>query len=153
MERPETQAAAPWTNGDSSPSPPSAKDRVVCTHWLSLTVLPKMASKVFRRTWSASGSTSWYKAAWVARILAEMQAQPQPEKTFWNINLPHLPPGEDELTPRVPSHPARSPLNVSYIQDGTGYVYSASYASRPRDPGSDVEACFGGNVAVSLLHV
>lgn len=92
-------------------------------------------------------------AAWVARILAETHAQPQPEKTFWNINLPHLPPGDDELPPRVTCHPARSPLNVSYIQDGAGYVYSASYASRPRDPGSDVEACFAGNVAVSLLHV
>jgi 5'-nucleotidase len=91
--------------------------------------------------------------AWVAKILAETHVQPQPEKTFWNINLPHLPPDADELPPRISCHPARSPLNVSYTQNEAGYVYSASYASRPRDPGSDVEACFTGNVAVSLLHV
>jgi hypothetical protein len=48
---------------------------------------------------------------------------------------------------------ARSPLKVSYRKEPQGYAYSASYAERLRDAGSDVEACFNGSVAVSLLHV
>lgn len=99
-------------------------------------------------------TVNWQRtASWAAEILTETHLQPQPEKSFWNINLPHLPPGADEIPQRMTCHPARSPLNVSYTQNEAGYVYSASYASRPRDPGSDVEACFSGNVAVSLLHV
>ena len=92
-------------------------------------------------------------AAWVAAILQETHLQSHPPKSFWNINLPHLAPGQTDLPPRIPCPPARSPLNVSYTRNEHGYAYSASYASRPRDPGSDVDVCFSGNVAVSLLHV
>jgi 5'-nucleotidase len=92
-------------------------------------------------------------AAWIAEILRETHPQPQPGGSFWNINLPHLSGDQTELPPRIQCHPARSPLQVAYEKKDQGYAYSASYASRPRDPGSDVEACFGGNVAVSLLHV
>ncbi len=90
---------------------------------------------------------------WVTDILAETHAQEQPHGSFWNINLPHLPATNAALPRRVRSTPARSPLNVAYIQSEHGYAYSASYASRPRDPGSDVAACFDGNVAVSLLSL
>lgn len=92
-------------------------------------------------------------AVWMAEIVAERHAQEHLHSTFWNINLPHLPAGSAELPPRVICHPARSPLNVSYRKADEGYTYDASYASRPRDPGSDVEACFGGSVAVTLLRV
>lgn len=92
-------------------------------------------------------------AAWMAEIVRELHAQEHTHSTFWNINLPHLPAGAAELPPRVQCHPARSPLNVSYHKAEAGYTYNASYASRPRDPGSDVEACFGGRVAVTLLQV
>jgi 5'-nucleotidase len=96
----------------------------------------------------------WSRAStWIAEILRETLAQEQPQHAFWNINLPHLPPGADSLPPRILCQPAHSPLNVAYTSNEHGYAYSASYASRPRDPGSDVEACFSGNVAVSLLHV
>lgn len=96
----------------------------------------------------------WNRAStWIAEILRETLAQEQPQRAFWNINLPHLPPGTDPLPPRILCQPAHSPLNVAYTPNEHGYAYSASYASRPRDPGSDVEACFSGNIAVSLLHV
>ncbi|MEO6739537.1 MAG: 5'/3'-nucleotidase SurE [Chthoniobacteraceae bacterium] len=91
--------------------------------------------------------------AWVAKILQEIHPQDHTDGTFWNINLPHLPSSHAALPPRITCKPARSPLPVAYRKDEQGYAYSASYASRPRDPGSDVEACFGENVAVSLLHV
>lgn len=92
-------------------------------------------------------------AAWVAEILREQHPQEHPPRSFWNINLPHLPPQAQALPPRIPCPPARSPLNVSYRQSEHGYAYTASYASRPRDPGSDVDVCFSGNISVSLLHV
>lgn len=92
-------------------------------------------------------------AAWMAQIVRETHAQDQPHSSFWNINLPHLPSDQTELPPRILCQPARAPLNVSYRKEAQGYAYSASYASRPRNPGSDVDACFSGNVSVSLLHV
>ena len=99
-------------------------------------------------------AVDWQRtAAWMAEIVREMNVQDHPHSTFWNINLPHLPADHTLLPPRIFCHPARSPLNVSYRKEAQGYAYSASYASRPRDPDSDVEACFSGKVAVSLLRV
>jgi 5'-nucleotidase len=92
-------------------------------------------------------------SSWIAELLRETLAQDQPQRAFWNINLPHLPAGKAPLPPRILCQPAHSPLNVAYTIGEQGYAYSASYACRPRDPGSDVEACFSGNVAISLLHV
>ncbi|WP_395752372.1 5'/3'-nucleotidase SurE [Prosthecobacter sp.] len=99
-------------------------------------------------------AVDWQRtAAWVAELLQETLTREQPQRTFWNINLPHLPAGSSALPARVLCQPANSPLNVSYRKEAGGYAYNASYASRPRDAGSDVEACFGGSVAMSLLQV
>jgi len=99
-------------------------------------------------------TVDWQRTArWVTEILDETHAQEQSHGSFWNINLPHLPATHAALPPRIRSTPARSPLNVAYTQNEHGYAYSASYASRPRDTGSDVAACFDGNVAISLLCV
>lgn len=92
-------------------------------------------------------------ATWVAEILQEIRTENQPHRSFWNINLPHLPAGPTLLPPRVRCEPAKSPLAVAYTKGENGYLYSASYASRPQDPDSDVAVCFGGNVAVSLVGV
>lgn len=92
-------------------------------------------------------------AAWAAQILQSVVPRQQAADTFWNINLPHMPPAQTVLPPLMDCQPARSPLNVAFTQSEHGYAYSASYAERPRDPGSDVAACFGGHVAVSLLRL
>lgn len=92
-------------------------------------------------------------SAWVARLIEEMTRTKLSDGEFWNVNLPHHPPGALDLPERVPCQPARSPLNVSYESTDAGHLYTASYAQRPRDPGSDVEACFSGRVAVSKLRV
>lgn len=99
-------------------------------------------------------AVDWQRtASWIARILQEIHEAEHPARSFWNINLPHLSPHIRELPQRIHCTPARSPLNVSYAKNEHGYAYTASYAERPRDPGSDVDACFSGHVAVSLLHV
>ena len=98
-------------------------------------------------------------SGWAAQVLTTLNAQEKTQGEFWNINFPHLPPGDLAMPEMVPCLPAQSPLGVSYEVKSADamwpkeFRYSASYASRPRDPGSDVEACFGGRVAFSRLRI
>jgi 5'-nucleotidase len=95
---------------------------------------------------------------WAARLLRDLALEDLKPGEFWNVNFPHHPPGEMTPPEVVECPPARSPLRVSFekcelADGGAAFHYSASYAQRPRDPGSDVEACFGGKIAVSRLRV
>lgn len=97
-------------------------------------------------------------SGWTRQVLGELLAEPLADGQFWNVNYPHLPAGPMELPERVACHPCRAPLNVSYestvvTPEVTSHLYSATYASRPAEPGSDVAVCFGGQVAVSRLRV
>jgi 5'-nucleotidase len=88
----------------------------------------------------------------VLRLLPELLARPCPPGSFWNVNLPHLRPGDPE--PEVVECPLDSrPLPVAFRREGDVFVYAGDYHSRPRDSGADVEVCFGGRIAVSLLRV
>jgi 5'-nucleotidase len=95
---------------------------------------------------------------WIADILRETHPQDHPAQVLFGTSTsriwPARPDGSAATHPEA-TLPAR-PLAFDRwptTQNEHGYAYSASYASRPRDPGSDVDACFGGNVAISLLHV
>jgi 5'-nucleotidase len=91
-------------------------------------------------------------AAWVRRLLPDLLARPCPPGAFWNVNLPHLDPGSPD--PEVVHCPLDTrPLPVAFRREGESFVYAGNYHARPRDAGSDVEACFGGRIAVSLLRV
>lgn len=72
---------------------------------------------------------------------------------FWTVNLPHLQDGGAE--PDVVFCPQeRHPLLVSYEQIGDNEVqYVGDYHDRPRREGSDVDVCFGGDIAVSRVSV
>ena len=98
--------------------------------------------------------------AWTAHLLAQIQTEVPTPGTFHNINFPHLPPAQTALPAIFPTHPARSPLGVEFaITEPLGtplvteYFYTASYASRPRDPGSDVEATFNGHISWSQVII
>ncbi len=100
----------------------------------------------------------WPRAgAWTAQILAALQKETLADGEFWNVNLPHLPPGALPLPKMLAATPARRPLNVSFSSAAEGvdtvYHYTARYAARPQDEGSDVAACFSGRVAVSRLGI
>ncbi len=73
--------------------------------------------------------------------------------SFWNVNLPHLEAGSE--TPRlVDCWQELLPLEVRYEVDEAGKLhYKGDYPSRARVPGSDVDVCFGGNIAVSLASI
>jgi 5'-nucleotidase len=72
--------------------------------------------------------------------------------TFWNINLPHLQPGEPE--PEIVfCQPCTKPLPVNYRIEGDEFYYVGNYSQRERTKGSDVEVCFSGNIAITQLKV
>jgi 5'-nucleotidase len=72
--------------------------------------------------------------------------------TFWNVNLPHLQPGEPE--PEIVfCQPCTKPLPVNYRIEGNEFYYVGNYSERERTKGSDVEVCFSGNIAVTKLKV
>ena len=95
---------------------------------------------------------------WTRQVLLELFAQPLRDGEFWNVNYPHHPAGSIDMPARIPCHPCRAPLNVSYETARTGpsvtsLRYTASYASRPVEEHSDVAVCFGGRIAVSRLRI
>lgn len=95
----------------------------------------------------------WQRAAaWVTPILRDLTSRPWTPGTFWNINLPHLPSGAPDpevvfckLDP--------SPLAVSYHVEADLWQYNGIYHQRPRERGSDIDTCFGGAIAVTLVTV
>lgn len=95
----------------------------------------------------------WTRAAdWVSALLNRLCRQPVQQGTFWNVNLPHLDPGAaDPEVVFCPLDP--NPLPVAYHRDGDRYVYAGNYHGRPRQQGSDVQVCFAGGIAVSLLRL
>jgi 5'-nucleotidase len=86
------------------------------------------------------------------QVLAELFHRPLEAGCFWNVNLPHLQPGEPE--PEIVFCQAcTKPLPVNYRLDGDDFYYVGEYGKRDRTPGSDVDVCFAGNIAVTQLKV
>jgi 5'-nucleotidase len=93
----------------------------------------------------------WERAtAWTLTVLRDLLALPCPAGAFWNINLPHLAPGDPE--PEVVFCPLDPmPLPLSYHRDGDTLHYNGDYHRRLRRPGTDVDVCFSGRIAVTRL--
>lgn len=95
----------------------------------------------------------WQVASrWTKRVLAELFQRPVSPGTFWNVNLPHLAPGSPEPD-IVFCKPSTEPLPINYVVEGEYYCYKGDYDQRDRAPGTDVDVCFGGNIAVTLLSL
>jgi 5'-nucleotidase len=95
----------------------------------------------------------WNRAGrWAEAILHRLMAQPWEPGTFWNVNFPH--PELDQPEPDVVFCPLDpSPLPLRYSVDGDRSAYAGDYQSRRRRPGFDVDVCFGGRIAVTLIRV
>jgi 5'-nucleotidase len=93
-------------------------------------------------------------AARAGRVVRDLLARPWEPGTFWNVNLPHIGPGGPEPDV-VFCGLDTSPLPLAYrLEDGGRLAtYCGDYQSRARAEGSDVEVCFGGRIAVSLVRV
>lgn len=95
----------------------------------------------------------WDTAArWTAKVLADLLNRSPEVGTYWNVNLPHLEPGD--LDPDVVfCQPCTQPLPVNYRIEGNDYYYVGEYAKRDRLFGSDVDVCFAGKIAVTQLRL
>ena len=95
----------------------------------------------------------WDRAtAWTARVLEDLLAREHNRGEYWNVNLPHLVPGEPD--PEIVfCTPCTQPLPVNYRLEGDELHYEGVYSDRARDPGADVDLCFSGNITVSRLHL
>lgn len=99
-------------------------------------------------------SLDWEKAAGrAAPVIAELLADPPELGHFWNVNLPHPDPGgrEPEV---VRCGQERHSLHVHYVEKTPGELtYVGDYHERSRIPGSDVDVCFSGDIAVTLTSL
>jgi 5'-nucleotidase len=112
--------------------------------------LPGIAISHYRQ---GQRAIDWELAAHLtAKVLLTLCQQPLSPGTYWNVNLPHLEPGakEPEI---VLCRPCTQPLPVAYQLDGEVFIYKGDYSKRNRDPGGDVDICFGGKIAVTQLAV
>ncbi len=89
-------------------------------------------------------------ASWIVPVLRELLSRPWTPGTFWNINLPHLP--LDAPAPDVVFCPLDlTPLPLSFRRESESLHYDGDYHQRRRQPGADVDVCFGGRIAVTRL--
>jgi 5'-nucleotidase len=95
----------------------------------------------------------WQRAAtWVTPILKELMARSVEPGLFYNVNLPHLSAGEHE--PEIiwcPLDP--NPLPLSYRHEAEGFSYDGDYQTRRRKPGTDLDVCFSGNIALTAIRL
>jgi 5'-nucleotidase len=95
----------------------------------------------------------WERATQLAtRVLDKLLSIPLEPGSFWNVNLPHLEPGDPE--PAMVFCPlCTQPLPVGYEMDGDRLRYVGDYSQRLRDRGSDVEVCLAGNIAITQIRL
>jgi 5'-nucleotidase len=96
-------------------------------------------------------SIDWEVASrWAAQVIALLWEQPLPKGSFWNVNLPHLPPNSPD-PPIIFCKPSIHPLPVQYRIEDDVFYYRGEYSERDRAPGTDVDVCFSGNIAVTQI--
>ncbi len=96
----------------------------------------------------------WPRASrWAVRVLADLLAMPVEPGRFFNVNFPALP--ADAPEPEAvfcPLDPNPLPLTYRH-EDDDHHIYSGIYHDRPRKPGSDIDVCFGGRIAITELRL
>jgi len=112
--------------------------------------IPGIAISHYRK---GKRNVDWDVAArWTAGVLADLLNRPPELGTFWNVNLPHLEPGDPD--PEIVfCEPCKQPLPVNYRIEGENFYYVGEYAKRDRTPGTDVDICFSGKIAVTQLRL
>ncbi|BAZ07733.1 stationary-phase survival protein SurE [Calothrix sp. NIES-3974] len=112
--------------------------------------IPGIAISHYRR---GKLAYNWDAAVrWTTSILTDLLSRPLEAGCFWNVNLPHLLPEQPE--PKVVFCPAcTKPLPIDYRLEGESFYYAGNYQQRDRTPGSDVDICFSGNIAITKLHI
>ncbi len=112
--------------------------------------IPGMAISHYRKP---KQQIDWDVAAqWTAEVISKLQDHPSQPGSFWNVNLPHLEPGTP-MPEMVLCEPCTQPLPIQYRVEGDSVHYVGDYASRDRIPGSDVDVCFSGQIAITQIRL
>jgi 5'-nucleotidase len=112
--------------------------------------VPGIAVSHYRK---GNRNVDWDVAArWTAGVLADLLNRPVEPGTFWNVNLPHLEPGDPDPDVVECEH-CTQPLPVNYRIEGDNFYYVGEYALRARTAGTDVDVCFSGKIAVTQLRL
>lgn len=82
------------------------------------------------------------------QVLETLLALPSEPGCFWNVNLPHLQPGDPEPTVVFCSC-CTQPLPTQLEVEDQGVMFTGAYGDRAHDAESDVAVCFGGNIAIT----
>jgi 5'/3'-nucleotidase len=88
----------------------------------------------------------------VMRIARELVSRPWEPGTFYNVNLPSPTEGDD-VPNVVECFADPNPLPVRYRFEDGAFHYDGDYHARQRTPGSDIDVCFSGRIAVALIRV
>lgn len=86
------------------------------------------------------------------KVLDLLLTKDLPKGHFWNVNLPHLSPYETD-TEIVFCQPSTDPLPLTFKTEKDLYFYQGNYSERERAKDSDIDVCFSGKIAVSLVKI
>jgi 5'-nucleotidase len=96
-------------------------------------------------------SIDWQRATQLtAQVLPTLMAEELAPGCFWNVNLPHLT-ADDPDPDLMFCTNCTQPLPTEFKVEQDQFYYIGEYGKRRHDPGSDVEACFGGSIAVTKI--
>ena len=85
-----------------------------------------------------------------AQVIDRLMGETLPPGCFWNVNLPHLQPG-DRDPEMVFCAPCTQPLPTEFKIDQGQFHYTGDYGRRRHDPDSDVAVCFGSSIAITKI--
>lgn len=110
---------------------------------------PGIAFSQFRRT---RDDFDWtVPTTWVEAVLDQLLSRPLSSGAFWNVNFPDLGGVPSDGPEIVFCELERGHLPVTFRYDNGRYYYQGAYQDRPRTPGSDVDVCFSGRIAISQV--
>lgn len=93
-----------------------------------------------------------YAAQLVQPLIQDLIQRPIQPGEFWNVNLPHLNPG-DPYPPIVDCPLCTQALPIDYRFEKDQYFYAGRYEDRKRDLGADTEACLSGQISITRLSI
>jgi 5'-nucleotidase len=112
--------------------------------------IPGIALSQYRK---GKNPINWQQTTrWTIQVLNDLLHRPLQPGCFWNVNFPYVEPQNPD--PEIVfCQPSTEPLHIDYQIDGDQYYYKGVYAQRQRRPGTDVEVCLNGNIAVTQLQL
>lgn len=87
----------------------------------------------------------------VSKILPVIMEKDLSAGQYWNINMPH--PLDFNSEPEYQfCRLEKSPYDYIFLRNSDLYYYEGSIHNRPRGAGTDVDACYSGKIAVTLME-